>query len=40
MAGHGSMQADVVLEKELGVEKKLHLDPTGNRKSTVSLGVA
>ena len=32
MAGHGGEQADMVLEKELGVEKELHPDPTGNRK--------
>ena len=32
MAGHGSVQADTVLEKELRVEKELHLNPTGNMK--------
>ena len=26
------MQTDMVLEKELRMEKELHLDPTGNRK--------
>ena len=31
-AGHSSIQADVVLEKELRVEKEQHLDSTGNRK--------
>ena len=31
--------ADMVLEKELRVEKELHLDPAGNRKWSV-LGVA
>ena len=30
MAGHSSIQADMVLEKELKVEKDL--DPIGNRK--------
>ena len=34
------MQADMVLEKELRVEKELHPDPTGNRKWSVSLGIA
>ena len=34
MAGPGNLQADMVLEKELKVEKELHLDPTGNRKWT------
>ena len=32
MAGYGDMQADMVLQKELRVEKELHLDPVGNRK--------
>ena len=40
MAGHGSIQADMVLEKDLKVEKELHLDPVGSRKWSVSLGVA
>ena len=40
MVGHGGTQADVVLEKELRVEKELHLDPTGNRKWSETLGVA
>ena len=30
MAGHSSMQADIMLEKELKVEKDLN--PIGNRK--------
>ena len=34
MLEHGGMQADMVLEKELRVEKELHLGPTGNRKGT------
>ena len=40
MGGHGGMQADMVLEKELRVEKELHLDFTGNRKWSETLGVA
>ena len=34
------MQADMVLEKELRVEKELHLDPAGNRKWSETLGMA
>ena len=40
MAEHSSMQADVVLEKELRMEKEVHLDSTGNRKSSETLGMA
>lgn len=32
MVGYGGMQEDIVLERELKVEKELHLDPMGNRK--------
>ena len=39
MAGHGGMQADMVLEKDLRV---LHLDPqaTGSKLSVSTLGIA
>ena len=33
------MQGGKVLERELRVEKELHLDPAGNRKWPVILGV-
>lgn len=36
MAGHGVMQTDIVLEKELGV---LHLDPQAIEGDRVSKGV-
>ena len=36
---HGGMQTDIVLEKQLRVEKELHLDPTGTRKWSAILGV-
>ena len=40
IAGQGGMQADKVLERERRVGKELHLDPAGNRKWTVTLGMA
>lgn len=33
------IQADIVLESELRVEKELHLDPTGNLKWSKILGM-
>ena len=39
MLRHSSMQADMVLEKELKVEE-LHFDLAGNRKWSETLGVA
>ena len=40
MVRHGSVQAEIVLETELRVEKELHLDLAGNRKWSETLGVA
>ena len=40
MVGYDDIQADMVLEKELRVEKELHFDPAENRKWTEILDVA